>query len=140
MRRTARLAVAGALAAALVGTAAPAASAAGDCAVGYTCVWRDLGYTGKWMGSAHSWVSFWGDLAFNDQVTSAAANGARCRHTEFHEHADMSTGYPSGDRFRLNSATLVGHSHRDPDLRNGAGDRPGENWNDRVSGFVFVGC
>ncbi|WP_448062439.1 peptidase inhibitor family I36 protein [Cellulomonas hominis] len=117
---------------------APAQAGTGLCDSGYACVYQDLSYDGGLYGSAQNTTSFWGNLKWNDKATSASVNGAGCRSTRFHEHADSR---PYGAYFTLNSRQLVGSNYRDPDLRNGAGyDGTGVNWNDRISGFQFVDC
>lgn len=141
MRIRVRAITVGLLLAAFTGVAAPTAFAGdGLCDRGYTCIYQDLNYDGGVLGSARSSKSLWGNLAWNDKATSVSANGGQCMFSNFYEHASQSNGTPYGDSFQMYSRVLVGYNYRDPDLRNGAGNRTGQDWNDRISGFTFSGC
>lgn len=142
MNRRVRIALVGLMVAGFVGAVAPGASAAagdGLCDSGYNCIYKDLSYQGGVLGSKKISKSLWGNFAWNDKATSVSANGASCRLSNFYENARASDGAPSGDSFQIYSRSLMGSNFRDPDLRNGAGNRT-DNWNDRISGFTFSGC
>lgn len=142
MNRKTRIALVGIMVAGFVGAAAPVASAAagdGLCNLGYNCIYQDLSYQGGVLGSKKASKSLRGNVTWNDKATSVSANGASCRYSNFYENAQGRAGAPSGDAFQIYSRSLMGYNYRDPDLRNGAGNRTG-NWDDRISGFTFSGC
>lgn len=107
----------------------------GACSKGYACVWNDSGYNGG--SRAEHLSSILLPLKYNNEASSAAANGGSCRATYFYDAWDG-----TGKYFILNSQTLVKKNYRDPYLANGAGigTHSGENWNDRVSHIKFGQC
>lgn len=141
IRKKTRLLAVGILLAGMMGaTMQSAAAGDGLCDLGFSCIYKDLSYNGGVLGSAQSSKSLWGNLSWNDQATSLSANGQTCKYTNYYEHASDTNGAPYGDAITMYSRTLMGTNYRDPDLRNGAGNRAGEPWNDRISGFTHWGC
>lgn len=109
------------------------------CGSGYACGYEHLSFDGGMFGSAMSEFN-WGSVGFGNTATSVSANGGSCKYTRYYVSWDPIFGKPSGTYFTLNSRQLVGTNYRDPDLRNGAGDKPGINFNDDIEATKFTGC
>jgi peptidase inhibitor family I36 len=141
IRKKSRVVAVGLLLAGMMGATAQSASAGdGLCDLSFSCIYQDLNYDGGVLGSAMSSKSLWGNLKWNDKATSLSANGQQCKYTNYFEHASNTNGAPYGDAIQMFSRSLMGTNYRDPDLQNGAGNRTGQDWNDRISGFTHSGC
>lgn len=113
---------------------ATTASAAVECSSGYACIWEHDSYSGQYHFRS---VTSGDYTTLSNAASSAGANGTECARTRFYDLA----GHTSGDYFTLYSATQVGTNYQDPNLTNGVGfDGAGENWDNRVSSHLFVGC
>ncbi len=118
--------------------ALPASAGTENCSRGYACGWDSLTYEGTSFGSTYT-EGWWSP--FLNRASSVAANGTTCKSTRFYKSWNHMTGHVYGDYFTLHSKTLVGSNFRDPDLRNGAGDRTGETgWDNTIEATKFVLC
>lgn len=140
MRRVTRgTAIAALVGAALAMGVTPATAGDGLCSTGYVCGYDHPSYDGALFGTQKV-TSNWNYQGFGDRASSVSANGATCKYSTFHKDWNILWNAPSGDSFQLYSRTLLKTNYRDPDLRNGAGNRPGVDFDDKISGTTFTGC
>ncbi|WP_428829340.1 peptidase inhibitor family I36 protein [Paraoerskovia marina] len=102
------------------------------CPSGYACLWTGTSYNGSRDVGYANYGYFSG---MSNRADSAAANGGSCEYTRFYDQTDSFGSY-----FVLKSANFHNDMNRDANLANGAGDRPGEPWRDRVSSWRFTAC
>lgn len=135
--RTTMIAIA--TAAALGVMAVPASAGDGLCAKGYVCGYEHLDFEGGMFGTQKVTAN-WASQGFHNRATSVSVNGGTCKYTDFYTSWNILTNSPGGGTFRLFSRTLMKTNYRDPDLRNGAGDKPGVSFDDNIDATRFTGC
>ncbi len=139
MRNTLRLALVGVIAVGTLGVGASVASAAdSNCPLGAACAFDGYAYSGPTVVTAYNNTNLWG-TSYNDDASSAAANGRNCKYSRFYADTTYSSG-GSGPYFTLYSKYKLGYNYQDPDLSNGAGYNGSGNWDNRVSAIEFAGC
>ncbi|GAB3470043.1 peptidase inhibitor family I36 protein [Kineococcus endophyticus] len=116
---------------------APAASAGdGACPSGQVCLFRFSQYDGGRWGSASD-VNQYNTVVYDgtninggDSASAINNNATRCTLRAFKD------SFQSGASFNL-SYPARGGTWRDPNLSNGAGDKPGTNFDDSLSSHDF---